>query len=302
MAAVFPSNWSGSVSAAELVRNFAECREAAARKHLHVTHHGRATHVLLGIDAYNELKDAADAEKNKTFPDSILVYTLADWLDAGLILCDAAMSILFVNRVGQAITRTPSHELIGKPLFEALPQTAGSLWETHARRTVNGGEFSAVDLPSPFQKDGWLHFQSFPLGHWNALLFHDITDDMKRDRLADVKEAMLDAMGLHGDIYYARLSVRGTIDRVNNPCRQLIGLSDERLQGVALADLIVTPERARFREALESVLRGDGDRKLETRILTNEGHVAPLQLSLVQLQGAYGGEGAVMLATAGVED
>lgn len=298
MSTIVPSTWPNSVSAAELVRNFAECREVAAQHSLPVTHHGRTTHVLMGIDAFNDLKSAASADRGGHNPDSAMIYTLADWLDAGLILCDERRTIQFVNRVAQGITRAPPHGLVGRPLLDALPRLAGSLIETHLSRAEMGGEFGTADAPSPFSEACWLRFRVFPLGPWNALLFHDITEEVQRHRLADVKEAMFDAMHLHGGVCFARLSVRGTIDRVNGPCCQLLGLSKERLHGVALADLVTTGERPAFREAMEAVLRGDRDRELDTQILTNSGAVAPVRASLTQLRGTYGIEGAVMLATA----
>ncbi|HWJ70889.1 MAG TPA: PAS domain-containing protein [Sphingobium sp.] len=298
MGATLPSTWPNSVSAAELVRNFAECREVAAQQSLPVTHHGRTTHVLMGIDAFNELKRAVRSDREGSVLDSVLVYTLADWLDAGLVLCDERRMIQFVNRVAQGITRAPPHGLVGRPLLEALPQLTGSLIETHLRRTETAGEFGSADTPSPFSEACWLRFQSFPLGPWNALLFHDITEDVRRNRLADVKQALFDAMRLHGGVCFAHLSVRGTIDGVNLPCAQLVGLSEERLRGVAFADIVTTAERVTFREALEAVLRGDGDRQLETQVLTNGGAVVAVQLSLTQLRGTYGVEGAVALATA----
>jgi len=298
MGAILPSTWPNSVSAAELVRNFAECREVAAQHSLPVTHHGRTTHVLMGIEAFNDLKNAARADREERFPDSVLVYTLADWLDAGLILCDERRMVQFVNRVAQGITRAPPHGLIGRPLLDALPQLTGSLIETHLRRTETAGEFGSADTPSPFSEACWLRFQSFPLGPWNALLFHDITEDVRRHRLADIEQALFDAMRLHGGVCFARLSVRGTIDGINGPCAQLVGLSEDRLRGVAFADMVTTSERVAFRDALEAVLRGDGDRELETQLLTNGGAIVTVQLSLIQLRGTYGVEGAVALATA----
>jgi PAS domain S-box-containing protein len=298
MGAIFPSTWPNSVSAAELVRNFAECREVAAQRSLPVTHHGRTTHVLMGIEAFNELKQATEADRESSVPDASLVYNLADWLDAGLILCDERRTMQFVNRMALGITRAPPHGLVGRPLLEGLPQLAGSLIETHLRRTETAGEFGSADTPSPFSEGCWLRFQSFPLGPWNALLFHDITEEVQRHWLADVKQALFDAMHLHGGVCFAQLSVRGTIDSVNGPCSQLVGLSPDRLRGVAFADMVTTPERVAFRDALEAVLRGDGDRQLETQLLTNGGAIVTIQLSLTQLRGTYGVEGAIALATA----
>jgi PAS domain S-box-containing protein len=287
------------VTAAELVRNFAECRETAAKQDLFVTHHGRATHVLVGIEQYHSLKAAAEQARAELGPEDSahLLRTLAEWLDEAVILCDAEMKILFVNRVTQAVCRRTAQELVGQSLLDALPQTAGSLLEIHARRTVIGSELSSADIPSPFQKEAWLRFQSFPLGNLNVLMFRDITDNVQRRRLADFKEAILAAMSLHGEIAYVGLSVRGTVERVNEPSCKLIGLSEERLKGIAVADVVATADREPFRDALEDVIRTSESRCLGVRILTAEGDLAAVRIALVPIQGAFGAEGAVMLAT-----
>ncbi|HZV18131.1 MAG TPA: PAS domain-containing protein [Sphingobium sp.] len=298
MSTILPSAWPRSVSAAELVRNFAECREVSAQHSLPVTHHGRTTHVLIGIDAFNRLKgDGRDGP----MPDPVMVYALADWLEAGLILCDEHRTIQFVNRVAQGMARAPAHGLVGSALLDALPALAGSLIDTHLRRTEAGGEIGTGDIPSPFSDACWLRFRSFPLGPWNALLFHDITGEVRQNRMADEKQALSTARALHGGVCFARLSVRGTIDSVNDPCCRLVGLAEERLRGVAFADLVPTAERPAFREGLEAVLRGEGDRAIDTRLLTNDGALPAVRASLTQLRGAYGVEGALLLATATAE-
>jgi len=304
MGAIVPSTWPRSVSAAELVRNFAECREVAAQHSLPVTHHGRTTHVLLGIDAFNRLNGA---ERNGAAADpAVMIHALADWLEAGLILCDEGRTIQFANRVAQGVTRAPAQGLVGSPLLDALPQLAGSLIETHLRRTEVGGEIGTADIPSPFSESCWLRIRSFPLGPWNALLFHDITEEVRQTRMADEKQALFAAMRRHGGACFARLSVRGTIDRVNDPCCRLVGLTEERLRGIAFADLVPMAERPAFRDMLEAVLRSDDKGRgesdstgaLDTCILTNDGSLAPIRASLTQLRGAYGVEGALLLATA----
>lgn len=287
-----------AVTAADLVRNFAECREVAAQRSLFVTHHGRPTHVLLGIDRYRALMQGAEQEDGAAASDgAALIHMLADWLDDALILCDAAMTIRFVNRAVQALCRRPAQALLGRPLLDALPEVAGSLLEGHARRTVTGSEIGSADIPSPFQPEGWLHFRSFPLGSWNALMFRDISEDVRRYRLADVRAALLDAMRLHGEVAFMRLSVRGTIEQLNEPCTRLIGLSETRLRGVALPDIVARPDRVACRQALEAVLQEGKEQRLRAEIVSNEGDTLPVDLALTQLRGAYGLEGAVLVAT-----
>ena len=56
------------VTAADLVRGFSECRDMATRTPLYITHHGRATHVLLGVNEFRALKEqsgSAHGEKRR---------------------------------------------------------------------------------------------------------------------------------------------------------------------------------------------------------------------------------------------
>lgn len=299
MGARFKPEVPNTVTAAELVRNFAECREAAAKGSLYVTHHGRATHVLVGIDQYNNIKTAAEQPLAELGADdgAFLLHSFADWLDEAVILCDAQMNILYVNRVLLAMCRRSAHELLDRPLLEAIPQIAGSLLEFHVRRTVVASEQSSADIPSPFQEDAWLHCQSFPLGRWNVLMFRDITEEVRRHRLADVKGAILEAFRVHGAIAYACLSTRGTIELMNQPFCDLIALPQERLSGIALTDVVATQDRVALREILEYALRGLGEGTVDVRFVTNTGELALVHLAVVQLIGAYGSEGAVVVAT-----
>jgi len=288
-----------AVTAAELVRNFAECREVAARHKLYVTHHGRPTHVLLGVERYRALRQggAPAGEPAGADEGAALLHMLADWIDDALILCDGAMTILFANRAVQALCRRPAQAMIGRPLLDALPEAAGSLLEAHVRRTVAGGETGSADMPSPFRPDGWLHFRSFPLGSANALLLRDISEDVRRERLADVRTALLDTMRLHGDIAFMRLSVRGTVEQVNDPFARLIGLPEARLRGVALADIVARADRVACRQAVEAVLQGGDAQRLRAQMISNGGDMLALDLALTPLRGTYGLEGAILLAT-----
>lgn len=77
----------------------------------------------------------------------------------------------------------------------------------------------------------------------------------------------------------------------------MVGLDERRLIGIPLIDLVVREERVAFREQLESVLRGGAPQRVDIGFLSNTGAVARARVSIVQLHGAYGGEGAVVLMT-----
>lgn len=283
-----------TVTAAELVRSFAKWRDLSRQKPVHVTNHGRETHILLGVDMYEALagkgssRDSAVSDEDQTI-------NFADWIDDAVILYDEHLNITFANRVATAICRRPLQPLIGRPLTVALPEVAGTLLEVHARRTAVGSEPNGADIPSPFNAGSWLRIHSFPLSNRNVLMFRDISDEVERHRLADVKAALIETMSLHGGIGYVRLSQRGEIERVDPPFCAMLGLSEERLLGVPLADLVGRPQRADFRAAIDSVLRDGRKIKIDAPFLTNTGETAVVTAAVCPLHGAYGAEGAVLL-------
>ncbi|MEJ7926489.1 PAS domain-containing protein [Sphingobium sp. AN641] len=286
------------VAAAELVRNFAYWREVGQREPVTVTHHGRGTHMFISVDHYRALAKAALTAQADT---PTRMRELAALLHQGVILCGPDLGILMINPAALAITKRWDRHLEGLTLWRALPEFAGTLTEAHIRHSLASGEVSAADIPSPFRKESWLHFESYPFADGVALLFRDITLDMQQHRLADAKAAMTRAVALHDGIGSIRLSPRGFIESVDEAFCTMMALPEARLCDVAVADLIDVQARPPFRTALEQVLSGAGDCLLATRLLTNRSATIAVDAALVRLEGTYGTEGAVMIVTCGPE-
>src|SRR5690606_12937629 len=119
---------------------------------------------------------------------------LSAWIHQGLILCRADYTIGHVNPAALAMTRRWDRHLAGLPLWEALPELAESLTQSHIRHSMVSGEGSAADIPSPFRENCWIRFETFPFPDGVALLLSDITEDVRRNRLADAKAALMQAM------------------------------------------------------------------------------------------------------------
>ncbi len=281
-----------SVAAAELVRNFAHWREVGSREPVMITHHGRETHIFMGVDDFRAM---AANEVAPPAPDRMR--ELANRIHQGLILCNNDLTIDYANSVALAMTKRWDRHLEGRSLWDALPEFAGTLTEAHIRHSLTSGEPSTADIPSPFRSDSWLHFETFPFGEGIALLLRDITADMRQHRLADVKSAILKAMSVHGGVGYVRVSMRGFIEIADDTFCTMVGLPEDRLSSVCLPDLIDVSARPKFREQLERVLRGEGDQRVATRLLTNEGALLQVEAAIAQLQGTYGTEGAVIVMT-----
>lgn len=286
------------VSAAEFVRNFAQMRENALVEPVVISSHGRETHVLCSADSFHRQQAAspvaADGQTEWHIDNAL---ELADWVDEGIIACDAQLNVVFANTLAHNLTGNTAGSLTDRPLPRALPQIAGGLLETQARRTLRLGEISLLDVPSPFIADAWLRVHCFRLKDHLVLRLRDVTIEAESRFKANVKEAILEAMEVHGDIFYLRLSARGTIDRACKPFQDLIGLPLERLTGARLADLVTATDRPALRDELEAVLRDQGSRCIAASLVSNAGEALPVDLSLVHLRGIYGSEGVAVLCT-----
>nr|WP_246544274.1 PAS domain-containing protein [Novosphingobium profundi] len=248
------------------------------------------------IDVWNNggagRNDSAANQRNDS-----ATFALADWIDDGVIACDQELRIVFANRNVHALVKAKAGTLVGNILSEALPALCGSLLEVQARQTLIHGHPNMADIPSPFIENAWLRFQAFPLEDRLVIRLHDITQEVERHFKANVKEAILQALNLHGGVSYVRVSLRGTIDRVDAPFCNLVNLPEERLIGVQLTDLISVGDKVAFREVLESTLRGAEPVQLRTRFLSNSGDYVAVRMGLVRLDGVYGCEGALAVLT-----
>lgn len=282
-----------SVPAAELVRNFAHWREIGVQEPLLVTHHGRETHIFMGLDRFRTM--TVNGSEAPSGPD--LLSQLSAWIHQGLILCRTDYTIGHVNYAALAMTRRWDRHLEGLSLWEALPELAESLTQSHIRHSMLSGEGSAADIPSPFRENCWIRFETFPFPDGVALLLSDITEDVQRNRLADAKASLIQAMRVHGGVGHLKVSSRGFIEFADDMFCAMIGLPLDRLARISLTDLADLPARPQLREELEHVLRGEGDRKIVTSLLANTGAVIPAEIGIAQLQGIYGSEGAVLVVT-----
>ena len=182
-------------------------------------------------------------------------------------------------------------------MFQAVPKLHGSLVETYVRRSVCSREPTSAEIPALFRVDSWVRVDIHPSARHVTILFHDITDDMKRHRLADVRQSLREAIGAHDGIGYVCLNTRGHIDQAEPTFCGMVHLSEERLHHVAMADLVPVAHRVAFREALDKVLSGEGARTIDSALLSNDGSTVAVRVTIAELRGAYGNEGAIILLT-----
>ena len=283
------------VTSAEFTRQFGHLRQSSGVDPVFITHHGRETHVLLTVNAYRALEQSGVnpiGDHGTSLPS---ITDLAGWIDQACIILDDHGRVLFANTVAHAMTMRDDGELVGRQLYDAIPELEGSLVQSYVNRAMVGREHCAADLPSLFRDEAWVRLEVFPTAHHSILLLKDITDDVRTNRLADFKQTLIDAVDRLGELGWLRLNVRGRIQRTDNWCAALLGLSKERLQGVALYDLVPRDRRVELRETIEPVLSGGASRQFDTALLANDGKAVGVRGAIAELHGAYGSEGAIIV-------
>ncbi|WP_120078122.1 PAS domain-containing protein [Aurantiacibacter odishensis] len=282
------------VTSAELVRSFAKWRDASQTTPIFVTTHGRPSHVLTSARLFQQLTQNSGRENTLLAEEQLT--GLADWLGESIILCTADEEIIYANARARQYCRLPALRP-GITLAEAMPALEGSVIQVQYRRTMATGEALQADIPSVFAKDCWTHLQSIPLGDRLVLMMRDITDEVEHYRMADAKHAMLDAISLHPDVSYVHITLRGLIEATDPSFRKWMDVSDEKLCGVRLGDLVVRKQRLAFRNALDRVYEDNERQQIEIELMPNKAASLRVKLAIVPLQGAYGLEGASVIMT-----
>lgn len=279
------------LTAAEVVRNFAVARDAALSGPVVITNHGRDSHVFMSFAEF-----AKSCEDNSTVGLENPLVELGEWLSEGIIVCDRNLVVTYVNRVAAAAIRKSAKDVIGRPLGE-LPGMKESHVLALVQRTNDTNEFASVEVASPLVSGRWTQMRCFPWRDRNVLLFADLTERMNAERMADAKRAILQAMNEHGRIGYARMSMRGTIESLDEPFADMIGLPRDRLERVPLVNLVAGADRVRMREALEAVMGGNVRQRLQVTLVGNDGGQIPVIAALAPLNSRRGIEGAVAVIT-----
>jgi len=139
----------------------------------------RAYERLGGIE--RRAKPVASLEICRVQPECLL-----DNLSDGLLVLDKQWRHIYVNRAGADLLRTPAEQLLGKTLWEVLPQMRDSPFHAQCARAIEEG--ISVEFEECFETpDRWLLCRCRPWGDGLSLFLTDIT---QRKRM---EEALIDS-------------------------------------------------------------------------------------------------------------
>ena len=281
------------VSAADFIRGFANWRLQAARRPVVVTHHGKDAHVLISLDDYRQLDGGAAVSDELTSSLADLVESIRD----GIVVIDRARRIVAVNPAASDMVEEAAATLIGRELGEVLPRLGDNILFGHINRMIDQRERFSGDVPGILRPRQWLHADLVPLAAGGAIVLRDISAVMEGAAAGDTRKALADAVGAHGSVGYAILSVREMVEDTNEALTAMAGVDPAAIRRVRFSALLAAGVRQDFVEALEGVFRSSAPARLASALVTRDGTAVPVTLSIAERRGAYASEGAVVVVT-----
>lgn len=286
------------VSAADFIRGFANWRLQSARKPVVVTHHGKDAHVLISLDDYRRLD--GDVAREVAAASDILQSSLAGLVESvrdGVILIDRQRRIAALNPAASDMLEIAAAGLVGEELAVAVPGLRDSLILHHINRLLDHRERFSGDVPGMLRPRQWLHVDLVPLPVGGAIILRDVSDAIEGFAAGDMRQAMLDAIEIDGGIGHARISVRETVEAANPMLTDLLGVDAAAIRRVRFSVLLAVGQRSAFVEALESVFRLGAPVRIASQMVTRDGSVVDVALTIAEVRGPYASEGAVVLVT-----
>ena len=286
------------VSAADFIRGFANWRLQSARKPVVVTHHGKDAHVLISLDDYRRLdRDGAAGVASEA---NLLQASLAGLVEAirdGVILIDRGWHIMAVNPAASDMLGTAAAVLIGGDLAASLPGLDGSLLAHRLSRLIDHRERFSGDMPGILRPRQWLRVDLVPVPAGGAIILRDVSETIEECAAGDARNALLAAVEADGAVGHARITVRETVETANEALTAMVGVDAAAIRRVRFSALLAIGQRQAFVEALESVFRTGEPARIGSEMITRNGVILPVTLSIAEVRGAYASDGAVILAT-----
>jgi len=223
--------------------------------------------VLAALDASNRAR--VDAEAARAQSDAVLA-SIAD----AFYLLDREWRFIYVNDAAEPLLQTTREALLGRTLWEAFPDVAGSPFEVPYREAMAGGRPTSAEAYFP-PLGTWFDVRTYPWGGGVMVHFRDVgarkAAETERERLlADAEAARREAeaaslakseflaimshelrtplnaiggyaelmeMGIHGPVTTEQ---RAALDRIQRSQRALLSVINEVLNYARLETGAVT--------------------------------------------------------------
>ena len=258
-----------AVSSADFIRNIGHWQNEAMRQPISITHHGRDRLVLAAAEAFHaeaapDVGAAAELGALKTANAAVLEH-----MEEGYLSFDAHARIKSANAVSESFIGAPRDSLIGRTVFEALPDPMAAMLADRLARVLRARRAEAFECGA---FDGrHASIRVFPMPDGAAALLHNITEQYALRRERESGLALDNALRAHEDVAVIQLDAHGRIESVDAAFSSWSGFSAAELKGHRFADLIAASARRELMGAFERALREGAPSKAELTLIGKRG-------------------------------
>jgi PAS domain S-box-containing protein len=196
---------------------------------------------------------------------------------------DHEWHLTYVNHRAEELWGRPREELLGKNLWEELPQTEGSESYRQIRRAMEEGIVTEFEEVFPVF-DTWIAGRAYPSQEGLSVYFRDV-NERKR---AEQERARLAAIVESSDDVIISKTLEGIITSWNKGAEKIYGYSAEEAVGQPIS-MLVPPERPNeIPRILESLRRGEKIDHFETVRMTKDGRRLDISLTVSPIRNSAG--------------
>ncbi|WP_199241664.1 PAS domain S-box protein [Desulfosporosinus sp. Sb-LF] len=160
-----------------------------------------------------------------------LIADLIDNMPDGFYALDNQWRFTFINKKAEELMLKTREELLGKVLWEVIPETRGSLLKPNYQKAKNDCVSITFENPSLFLRDTWYQVTVYPSQIGLSVYYRDITEQkLSREKLTKSQEETASILESMTDCFFA-MDRNWQITYVNRAGEIAFGNSRDELLG-----------------------------------------------------------------------
>ena len=197
----------------------------------------------------------------------------------GFVAIDSDWRFLYVNAEGEKLLGKRRSEMVGRHIFEVIPDMEGSVFHRNYKRAMELREPVVFVEPS-LVVDKIFAVHAYPADNGISVYFRDVTAERRAQAaLQASEERYRELFENANDLLYTH-DLMGNFTSVNHACVTVTGYTHEELQRMNLADLVAPEYLDRARQMLmQKVQQGGGATTYELEIIARDGRRVPVEVS-----------------------
>jgi PAS domain S-box-containing protein len=216
------------------------------------------------------------------------IKNIFDRVNDGFIAFDKEWRFTYVNKKAGEIYRIDPASIIGKVVWDALPQAIGNPFYEACKKAMKEQRYIHIENYSTIF-NYWYESHVYPSPEGLSIYFRDVTERKKSEQLLKSSEETRRLIISSAMDAIVCADLKGDITVWNTHAEKIFGWSETEILGCNLADTII-PER--YRAAHKSgihhfQLTGEGpvlNKVLELYALKRNGEEFPVEISIIPIQ------------------